>query len=298
MVNKISSPQKQKVKQSFSKISRSFELTVCDASLAYLKSLWEKCAFPAFHKLLFDLLPNNPENDDFLKRLSKSLEIRTHWLRDGIIKYKNNEFKETRGREKCKVRQAVYDAWFENSIPSTDGRNWQKRATISKRRYLQYSDLTNQEVVIKESVNKWGQRVFSVPRMIAALTVCGIQEKLKSKRAIVSVGTLMALKPFFINYATQCEMALCLCKLCLNTRLHFDSIMSKERKSGGEIFKSVTEFFTAKCGCKLSSNGFHKWACVTGKCQQCSKVKRKFSNVALDPVITYSQFEEKETPYF
>ena len=78
--------------------------------------------------------------------------------------------------------------------------------------------------------------------MIAALTVCGIQEKLKSKRTIVSVGTLMALKPFFINHATQCEMALCLCKLCLNTRLHFDSIMSKERKSGGEIFKSVTEF--------------------------------------------------------
>ena len=78
VVNKISSPQKQKVKQSFSKISRSFELTVCHASLAYLKSLWEKCAFPAFHKLLFDLLSNNPENDDFLKRLSKSLEIRTH----------------------------------------------------------------------------------------------------------------------------------------------------------------------------------------------------------------------------
>ena len=134
--------------------------------------------------------------------------------------------------------------------------------------------------------------------MIAALTVCGIQEKLKSKRTIVSVGTLMALKPFFINHDTQCEMALCLCKLCLNTRLHFDSIMSKERKSGGEIFKSVTEFFTAKCDCKLSSNGFYKWACVTGKCQQCSKVKHKFSNVALDPVITYSQFEEKETPYF
>ena len=70
------------------------------------------------------------------------------------------------------------------------------------------------------------------------------------------------------------EMALCLCKLCLNTRLLFDSTMLEEKKSGDEIFKSVTEFFTAKCDCRLSSNGFHKWACVTEKCKHCSKVKR------------------------
>ena len=46
--------------------------------------------------------------------------------------------------------------------------------------------------------------------------------------------------------------------------------MSEERKSGGKIFKSVTEFFTAKCDCTLSSNGFYNWACVTGKWKQCS----------------------------
>ena len=102
----------------------------------------------------------------------------------------------------------------------------------------------------------------------------------------------MALKPFAINYATEREMALCLCKLCLNARLLFDSIMSEERKLSGEIFKSLTQ-----CDCTLSSNGFNNWACVTGKCKQWSKVKQKFSGVALDPVITYSQFQQKETPY-
>ena len=56
----------------------------------------------------------------------------------------------------------------------------------------------------------------------------------------------MALIPFFINYATEREVTLCLCKLCPNTRLLFDSIMSEERKLSGEIFKSVTEFFIAK----------------------------------------------------
>ena len=73
VVNKLSSTKKQKVKQSFFKTSRSFELTVCDGSLAYLKP----CAFPAFHKLLFDLFRNNPD-DDFLKWPSKNLEIRIH----------------------------------------------------------------------------------------------------------------------------------------------------------------------------------------------------------------------------
>ena len=131
-------------------------------------------------------------------------------------------------------------------------------------------------MVIKENVNKQGQKVFSAPRMIATITVSSIQEKLKSKGTIVSVGTLMALKPFLINYATEREMALCLCKLCLNTRLLFDAIMSEERKSGGEIFKSVTELFTAKCECSLSSNEFYKWECVTRKCKQCSKVKHVF----------------------
>ena len=79
---------------------------------------------------------------------------------------------------------------------------------MSKRRYLPFSDLTNQEVVIEESINKRCQKVFSAPGMIATLTIRGIQEKIKSKGTVVSVGTLMALNPLFKNYATECEMTL------------------------------------------------------------------------------------------
>ena len=161
MVNKVSSPQKQKVKQSFVKTSRSFELTVCDASLACLKSIWKKSAFPAFHKLLFDFFTNNVESDDFLKWLSKNLEIRTHQLRDGI-KYKNNEFKETKGREKCKDRQAVYDALGGNSIPSTDGRNGQTKL------------LSQKEVVyhlVTEQIKKWLSKKISISKVKRSLVL-------------------------------------------------------------------------------------------------------------------------------
>lgn len=66
----------------------------------------------------------------------------------------------------------------------------------------------------------------------------------------------MALKLFFIIYATECEMALCLCKLCRNARLLF--ILSCLKKGNWVVrFLSLTEFFTAKCDqTVLSSNGF------------------------------------------
>ena len=55
---------------------------------------------------------------------------------------------------------------------------WQKWA-MQGRRYLPFSYLTNQEVVIKQSVDKRCQKVFSGPRMIATLTGHDIQEELK-----------------------------------------------------------------------------------------------------------------------
>ena len=72
----------------------------------------------------------------------------------------------------------------------------------------------------------------------------------------------MSLKPFFINYATEREMSLCLCKLCLNTQLIFDAVLAEEKKSGGPIFTSITQFFTNDCQCPVSSNGFLSWSCV------------------------------------
>ena len=99
-------------------------------------------------------------------------------------------------------------------------------------------------MINKESVNKKGQKVFNkTPSLIAILTGHGKLEKLKSKGIQASNGTLMALTLFFINYITEYKMALCVHKLCLITRLLLDAMMREDRKSGGEIFKSLTQFF-------------------------------------------------------
>ena len=111
-----------------------------------------------------------------MKQLAKSLDIRLYHLKGSLNKYKSSNLAERRGRHKFKERQLVYDMLIDHRIPSTNGRNGRNIITISKRRFLPFSDL-NQKVLIEEKVNKHGQKLYQGPRMIETSTVCNIQDK-------------------------------------------------------------------------------------------------------------------------
>ena len=111
-----------------------------------------------------------------MKQLAKSLDLRLYHLKGSLNKYKSSNLAERRGRHKFKERQLVYDMLIDHRIPSTNGRNGRNIITISKRRFLPFSDL-NQKVLIEETVNKHGQKLYQGPRMIEISTVCNIQEK-------------------------------------------------------------------------------------------------------------------------
>ena len=81
---------------------------------------------------------------------------------------------------------------------------------------MPFAHLTSDDVIIEEKMNK-RSITFSANRMIATVTVRGLQKKLMETGVNVSLGTIVYLKPFFINYPSEKEMALCLCKLCLNS---------------------------------------------------------------------------------
>ena len=72
--------------------------------------------------------------------------------------------------------------------------------------------------------------------MILTETLSSIQKLLIGKGITASVGSILNLKPFFITYATEKEMSLFLCKICLNTKFLFDALMVKAKKYGDEIF--------------------------------------------------------------
>ena len=168
----------------------------------------EKGAFTEFHKLLDELFSDHLQDEEFLRWLAGKLELSKRIrLMQSIEKYRRNDFLETRGRKQTNW-QAVYDMWFECSITSTDGRNGRNVVNIKKKHlHLPFAHLTSDDVIIEEKMNK-RSITFSASRMIATLTVWGLQKKLMETGVNVSLGTIVYLKPFFINYPSEKEKAL------------------------------------------------------------------------------------------
>ena len=89
--------------------------------------------------------------------------------------------------------------------------------------------------------------------MIATCRVRLIQSRLEEKGVIVSIGSIVAFCPFLITFVTEKEIDLCLCKLCLNTRMMFKPPVKQAKKDGDEFFSSITEFFMSSCQCYKST---------------------------------------------
>ena len=157
------------------------------------------------------------------------------------------------------TKQRIY-VWIENSITSTDGRNGCNEVNISKRQYFQkYGNLSSELVETTEKCNKRGRLMVSVGRKVATCTISTIQDKLSKEQINVSVGTTLSLRPFFISFATEKEMALCLCKICLNAKLLFEPLIMQAKKDQYDVTEFISEFFMYNCNCPKSENGYYKW---------------------------------------
>ena len=142
------------------------------------------------------------------------------------------------------IRQSVYDIWIEHSVNSTDARNGSNTVKITKLQYLRlYSGLQNENIKIEERANKRGSIQYIANRMILTATIRELQDKLLKNDISVSIGSILSLKPFFITYATEKEIALCLCKLCLNAKMMYDALISKAKKEGDTMPASISEFY-------------------------------------------------------
>ena len=207
---------------------------------------------------------------------------------------------ETRGRNALPLEtlQQIYDLWIEHSIPSTDGRNGRNMINLSKRKYIeQYGSQENKDIVMEQNTNKRGQLIYSSNRRIFTCTTNKLKEKLADKGVIVSIGKILSLKPFFITYASNKELALCLCKLCLNTRMLFDTLMVKAKKDGDQTTTSITDFFMNNSTCAKSENGYYTWKRVTQKCKDCKNCSSMLlSCKSNDKETTVGQFECTHTP--
>ena len=64
--------------------------------------------------------------------------------------------------------------------------------------------------------------------------------------------------------ATERETLSCMCFLCLNTRLLFDTLMKHSKKHNGPTYESISTFLMGNCPCNKVDNGYwvtqmYKW---------------------------------------
>ena len=133
--------------------------------------------------------------------------------------------------------------------------------------------------------------------MIVTETVCSIHKSLLDKSFNVSLGSVFNLKPFFVTYASEKEMSLCFCKLCLNTKFVFDALMSDAKKDGDESFTSITSFLMVG-SCPKGENGYHKWLYSIQKCKDCKDTKpTPLKCSSSKELVTFDQFEVVKREY-
>ena len=121
----------------------------------------------------------------------------------------------------------------------------------------QYGTSTNSNIDIKEFKNKHDQTYPSAKGMVISWTVRSILQELKEQGVTVSYGVVLSLRPIFITFATEKEIALCLYKLCLNMRMFFEPLMTQVKRANYDVQDSITEFYMYDCECPKFSNGYY-----------------------------------------
>ena len=271
--------------------------------IRHLKSLAEsRKGREQFNTLLVEIFGfERLQDPSFIYFLSNQLGKRYRNLKWQVDNWIAGGLKGKRGHQglSLETKQAVYDAWIEHTVASTDNRNNRVSVNISRREYLQrYDGIDNKDIVVEEKVTKRGRKIMSANRMIVTETIRSLQKSLLDKGIIVSYGSVLNLKPFFVTYASEKEMALCLCKICLNTKFLFDALMSRAKKDGDECFESITAFLMASSSCPKGENGYHTWSCSTGKCKQCNNLKpAPLKCSTSDDQVTVDQFEQVVREY-
>ena len=200
-------------------------MKVENAVVKHLKLLNREKKYSSFYQLFHEIFGHLEDDEEFMHWMSSMLGTRLSRFRERMENWLERGFRDTRGRPKVstEIAKIVCNTWIENSITSTDGSNMRNTINIKKRKaeeiYVDISILQHSEIKIEELTNKRKAIVLSSNRRISTCTVREIQAKLMSLNINISLGKIIALKPFFITHPTDKGMALCLCKLCLNIKL-------------------------------------------------------------------------------
>ena len=147
------------------------------------------------------------------------------------------------------IRHIVWDFWHKNSSPSTITSRPAK-LKVTDRHHIQ-SDLDFVDTVIQ--IKQRNRNFYLNHWFIMADTIQNLWFKYQSQHSEcpVSIGTFVALMPFYVRVATSKDLAMCVCKTHLHARWSIQALIDCLKKKNIAIpfknYETFFEFVTADC---------------------------------------------------
>lgn len=179
-------------------------------------------------------------DQDFLKWLTVKIEVILWFCIHVVNRREHNREAADSNSKSIESKHKCYHMWVTNSINSKDARNGGNLISICKSKYnTLYRNIENKSVKINSIFHKRWKTTLPANRIMLTCTLQTTHQQFKDSGLTTSIGTIMNLKPFFITYSTEKEIAFCLCKLCLNVRLLLEPLISKAKADGDVVYGDV-----------------------------------------------------------
>ena len=150
-------------------------------------------------------------------------------------------------------------------------------------------------VELEVFTSKRNVEMIRTTRRISTKTCREIQELIsKTHNVNISLGSVLNLRPFYVQKPTEREKESCLCKFCLNIRLEYTAL-SNSLKDDVEKSTSLSEYFGHGITCPKNANGYYDLKCIISQCRNsdCSPMSTMYSEsdfIDIEKCITYHQF--------
>ena len=204
--------------------------------------------------------------------------------------FKNSQLKslrkeETRGRKitSLEERTKAWDFWHANSDAST---LTSRPAKIRVDRVPKLQQGLKIHITPKEVTNKRGVELYESPWLLTNNTVRVLFRKFKREHnSSMSLGTFLALRPFYVRAPTGKDIEMCVCKDHLHARWAVNAIVKLAKKQSIPIdFDSYESFFSNSLyspQCKLGEDAseYIKWECTPSKKELCDHIAVNFENL-------------------
>jgi len=196
-----------------------------------------------------------------------------------VIKFTQKPSRKGRKLTTSETRKTVWDFWHSNSTQSTNLSRPAKLKVTDKPKIQFELDFVGTVTIIKQR-----QREFYQNRCILILTIKELYLKYLQSLPdnAVSLGTFLALKPFYIRAASTKDIKMCVCKKHLHARWSIQALVNLAEKQQIDIgtiknYDTFFEYLTELCGKEEST--YIDWECVDDKNLLCAHIEGKWNNL-------------------